>query len=85
MFMMPKPANGRANIGTVSLEGKQLKFNDDGSLTLFLGASEPADEVGKANWLPAPDGNFLLCLRTYVPKDVLHDGSYALPNVVRGR
>jgi hypothetical protein len=85
LFMMREPPNGRANIGTVNLRAEQLKFNHDGSLTLFLGSSEPADEVGKANWLPAPDGGFALCLRTYVPQDSLHDGSYVLPNVVRGR
>ncbi len=85
LFMLPDPPNGRTNIGTVHLRGDQLKFGGDGSLTLFLGSDEPTNEVGKANWLPAPEGGFALCLRTYAPKEALVDGSYKLPNVVRGR
>lgn len=83
--MMTDPPNGRVNIGTVNLKADQLKFNEDGALTLFLGRAEPADEIGKANWLPAPEGGFALCLRTYASKDALVDGTYKLPNVVRGR
>jgi len=83
LFMLPHPPNGRVNIGTVNLRADQLKFNEDGALTLFLGSAEPADEVGKANWLPAPADGFSLCLRTYASKDALVDGSYKLPNVVR--
>jgi hypothetical protein len=85
LFMMTDPPNGRVNIGTVNLKADQLKFNEDGALTLFLGSAAPADEIGQANWLPAPEGGFALCLRTYVPKDALVDGTYKLPNVVRGR
>ncbi len=82
--MMTDPPNGRVNIGTVHLKADQLKFNGDESLTLFLGSAEPASEIGKANWLPAPKGGFALCLRAYAPKDALMDGSYKPPNVVRG-
>jgi hypothetical protein len=46
-------------------------------------ADAPPTLVGKANWLPAPDGGFALCLRTYVPTEALLNGSYKLPNVVR--
>jgi len=64
--------------------GKALAmFNADGSLTPYLSSEEPADAVGKANWLPAPDGGFALALRTYVPTEALLDGSYTLPNIVR--
>jgi hypothetical protein len=84
LFMLADPPNGRVNIGTVNLKADQLKFNEDGALTLFLGSAAPADEIGQANWLPAPEGGFALCLRTYVPKDALVDGTYKLPNVVRG-
>jgi hypothetical protein len=83
IFMLTDPRNGRCNIGTVNLNAGQLKFNDDGSLTLSLGATEPTDPVGKANWLPAPAAGFALCLRTYTPSEALLDGSYKLPNVVR--
>lgn len=83
LFMLTDPGNGRANIGTVNLDADQLKYNDDGSLTLWLSSSEPTDAVGKANWLPAPEEGFALILRTYVPTKALLDGSYKLPNVVR--
>ena len=61
-----------------------MKFDGEESLTLFLGSAESENEVGKANWLPSPDGRFALLLRTYVPQDALQNGSYKLPNVVRG-
>jgi hypothetical protein len=83
VFMLTDPANGRSNIGTVNLADDQLTFNQDGSLSLSLGAAEPTDPVGKANWLPAPAGRFALILRTYTPGEALFDGSYKLPDVVR--
>ena len=83
IFMLTDPENGRCNIGTVNLNAGQLAFNQDGSLTLSLGAAEPTDAVAKANWLPAPADGFALCLRTYTPSKALLDGSYKLPDVVR--
>jgi hypothetical protein len=67
LFMMTDPPNGRTNIGTVNLDADELAFEDDGSLTLFLSHDEPTDAIARTNWLPAPDGAFALCLRTYVP------------------
>src|SRR5262245_40165510 len=66
-FMLPNSPNGRTNIGTVSLDANELKFNDDGSLTLHLSHDEPTDSVAKTNWLPSPEGQFALIVRTYVP------------------
>ena len=83
LFMLADPPNGRANIGTVNLEASQLQFSTDGSLTLHLSSQQPADATGQANWLPAPDGGFVLCLRTYVPTGALLDGGYTLPNIAR--
>lgn len=37
----------------------------------------------QANWLPAPEGQFALILRAYVPTQPILDGSYELPNVQR--
>lgn len=82
-FMMPKAPNGRTNIGTVSLDANELKFNEDGSLTITMSQEEPSDPVAKANWLPAPEGQFALIVRAYVPSKPLLDGSYKLPNVER--
>ena len=66
-FMLPKSPNGRTNIGTVSLDANELKFADDGSLTIMMSNEEPADPVAKANWLPSPEGQFALIVRAYVP------------------
>ena len=84
-FMLPKPANGRTNVGTVSLDADELKFAADGSLTITLSKDEPADATAKANWLPAPDGPFALIVRAYVPTQPVLDGAYKLPDVERAK
>lgn len=58
-------------------------FADNGSLTLVLSSEEPADAAGKANWLPAPNDQFALILRAYVPTAPILDGRYKLPDVKR--
>ncbi|MFC4605693.1 DUF1254 domain-containing protein [Rhodococcus kronopolitis] len=42
-----------------------LVRNPDGSLDLWIGAAEPG--AGRSNWLPAPAGEFVLMLRSYLP------------------
>ena len=81
-FMIAKPANGRTNIGTVTLDANELAFAKDGSLTIVMSNREP-DAASKTNWLPAPDGQFALIVRTYVPTQPLLGGQYKLPNVER--
>ena len=82
-FMLPKSPNGRTNIGTVNLDTNELKFAADGSLTITMSHAEPAGAEARANWLPAPDGQFALIVRGYVPTAPILDGSYKLPNVER--
>jgi hypothetical protein len=82
-FMVPDSPNGRTNIGTVSLDAKELKFAPDGSLTIALSHREPKDSVARANWLPAPAAQFALIVRAYVPTQPVLDGTYKLPNVER--
>ena len=60
-----------------------LKFAPDGSLTITISHTQPDDEAARANWLPAPDGQFALIVRTYVPTQPILDGSYKLPDVER--
>lgn len=60
-----------------------LKFNDDGSLDLYIQKDSPGKEK-EANWLPAPDGKFSLALRLYWPrkdKPSILDGSWEPPAV----
>jgi len=84
-YMLPTSPNGRTNIGTVNLDANELKFAKDGSLTLTLSSKEPTDADAKANWLPAPNDQFALIVRTYVPTQPLLNGTYQLPSVERSR
>jgi hypothetical protein len=58
-------------------------FASDGSLRLHLSHEAPTGQAAQANWLPAPDGQFALIVRAYVPTQPLLDGTYKLPNVQR--
>jgi len=69
----------RFSLGT---KNKTLKYNDDGSLTLYAGASSPGKDK-ESNWLPAPDGDFSLYIRAYWGKQGILDGSWQPPKVVK--
>ena len=59
--------------------------NDDGSIDLYLQADSPGADK-EANWLPAPKGEFKLCLRVYGPSKTppsILDGSWTPPPVKR--
>ena len=60
-----------------------LRHDADGGLTLYIQHARPEGEAAQANWLPAPEGDFYLCLRAYVPRAEMLDGRYALPALVR--
>jgi hypothetical protein len=68
---------GRYSLGTKSPD---LKTNDDGSLTLYAGAT-PSDEDKQSNWLPAPAAPFSLYIRGYWPKADMIDGSWTPPTI----
>jgi len=82
-YMLPNSPNGRTNIGTVNLDANELKFAKDGSLTLTLSSKEPTAADARANWLPAPNDQFALIVRAYVPTEEILNGTYKLPNVER--
>jgi hypothetical protein len=67
----------RSSLGTKS---KNLKFNADGSLTLYAGAKSPGKDK-ENNWLPAPDGTFSLYIRCYWPENAVLDGTWQPPIV----
>ena len=75
-FFVENPLN-RSAIGNRT-EG--LKTAPDGSLTIYVQKDAPeADKVG--NWLPAPEGNFRLSMRLYVPKAEILAGKWTPPAV----
>ncbi|WP_111493454.1 MULTISPECIES: DUF1254 domain-containing protein [Marinobacter] len=67
----------RYSLGT---KNKNLKRNDDGSLTLYAGGTSPGADK-ESNWLPAPDGEFSLYIRAYWGKQGILEGSWQPPEV----
>jgi hypothetical protein len=68
----------RYSVGT---KNKDLVYNADGSLTIYVQAAPPP-EAQRANWLPAPnDADFSLFMRAYWPKVAILDGSWTPPAV----
>jgi hypothetical protein len=58
----------------------QLKADADGGLTIYIQNNPP--EADKAsNWLPAPNGLFMLTMRYYLPKPQLLGGEWKSPPV----
>lgn len=72
-------ALNRYSLGT---KNKNLKRNDDGSLTLYIGAKSPGADK-ESNWLPAPDGTFSVYLRAYWGKEGITGGTWQPPAVKR--
>jgi len=69
----------RYSVGT---KNKDLKYNADGTLTIYVQPDEPADPVQRANWLPAPKGDdFSLYIRAYWPRVSITDGAWTPPAV----
>lgn len=73
-------AINRFSIGT---KNKDLKFAADGSLTIYVQAETPGDPDQRANWLPAPKGDFSLYVRSYWPKAEITGGSWTPPPVLK--
>lgn len=55
----------------------------DGTLTITISHAEPTDPVARANWLPAPAGDFRPVLRMYEPEPSVLDQTYTVPAVTR--
>jgi len=70
----------RYSLGT---KNRDLKYNPDGSLTIYVQADPPADAL-RANWLPAPkNADFSLFVRAYWPKAAVLDGVWTPPGAQR--
>lgn len=60
----------------------ELKKDPDGGLTIYVQAESPGKEK-QANWLPAPNGPFVMFMRYYRPKPALLEDRWTTPAVVR--
>jgi len=76
-FFVANPIN-RFSVGT---KNRDLKYAADGSLTIYVQADAPTDPAERANWLPAPKGDFSLYVRTYWPKPAATEGAWTPPAV----
>lgn len=59
----------------------ELKYNADGSVDLYFQHESPGRDK-ESNWLPAPSGDFNLCMRLYAPKGEVLDGRWS-PQAVK--
>jgi len=55
-----------------------FKRDKDGGITFYIQNTSPGKDK-EANWLPAPDGQFMAVLRLYWPKESALDGSWKNP------
>lgn len=76
MFFVDNPA-GRYTVGDRTPD---LVTAADGSVTIVLAHEDPGDP--DANWLPVPDGPFVLMLRLYLPGADIIDGTWNPPPVM---
>lgn len=69
----------RYSLGT---KNKNLKFDADGALTIYV-QSSPPEESNKNNWLPAPKDAFSLYIRCYWPDETIVEDKWNPPPVVK--
>lgn len=78
LYMVENPIN-RYSIGDRT---KGVKTAEDGSLTIYMQATNPGPDK-ESNWLPTPEGDFFIQLRLYEPEEQVLNGSYKIPQVIR--
>ena len=76
MFLVSNTLNRYA----ITDRTEDLKYDSTGALTVVISHTQPDQS---ANWLPAPQGNFFLVLRTYEPNAALRNGTYRVPPITR--
>ena len=77
-FFVPNSLN-RYNLN----QRDKLVTNEDGSVDLYIQSKSPG-KLKESNWLPAPEGKFVLMLRLYWPKETspsILDGTWKVPAV----
>ncbi len=60
-----------------------LVQNADGSVDIYIQNTAPAGR--ESNWLPAPQDNFILWLRAYLPGQTILNGEYEVPPIVEAK
>ncbi len=75
-YLLDNPLNRYS----LSDRNPDLKFNRDGSLDLHVQHTEPDASIA-SNWIPAPDDEFTLTLRAYLPKKELLELKWEIPPI----
>lgn len=75
-FLLPNPINRYA----IRDRTKNLKYNADGSLDIYIQADSPGADK-ESNWLPIAKGESTTTFRVYLPKEPLLNGTYKLPPI----
>ncbi len=57
-----------------------MKADADGGLTIYVQKDSPGPDK-ESNWLPAPDGQFFMILRTYLPADDIVNQTWQPPKI----
>ncbi|MFD1603348.1 DUF1254 domain-containing protein [Flavobacterium artemisiae] len=70
-----------SKIYSLGTKNKNLKYNPDGSLTIYFQNAKPSGDKSN-NWLPVPKGKFGLLLRAYWPEENMIKG-YTPPGLVK--
>ena len=73
----------KANKYVVASYTPGLVTAEDGSVTIVMSTTAPADKKQKPNWLPIPSGPFNIMLRDYGPEGSVLAGTYVPPPVTR--
>ena len=58
-----------------------MKPDSDGGLTIYVQKDSPGADK-ESNWLPAPDGQFFMILRTYLPADDIVNQWWQPPKII---
>jgi len=84
MYKLPEQlfAENAINRYVISSNTEGLKYNEDGSLDVYIQKENPGDDK-VSNWLPAYDGPFSLQARLYWPNPENLDPLYEMPSVDR--
>ena len=81
----PDPVSANWNaVGIPSVQGHQACLNNDGSLDLYLQATEPPKGSKQfCNWLPTPaNAGYIAFLRMYWPDEAILDKKWIPPPIV---
>ncbi len=82
MYKLPEQLfiENEINRYVISSDTKGLKYNEDGSLNVYIQKENPGEDK-VSNWLPAYDGLFSLQARLYWVKPKNLDPLYVMPAV----